>query len=89
MMALKENIYEILKAYTEKNHIAASAVILEEYAEEIAKSGLVVEVVRCKDCQYGDLINCECWCTLHYTGMSDSDFCSYGVAKMDGKGEGE
>ena len=48
----------------------------------------VVEVVRCKDCQHSDLINCERWCTFHDAIMDDNDFCSYG-AKMDGKGEGE
>lgn len=47
----------------------------------------VVEVVRCKDCKYANLVRscskymCEKGCgTLKYS----TDFCSYGEAKMKG-----
>ena len=40
----------------------------------------VVEVVRCKECQYGYILNRVCWCNLHDTRMKDTDFCSYGIA---------
>ena len=35
---MKETIANILKEYTKKNHISASFVILEDYAEEIANA---------------------------------------------------
>lgn len=38
---IKDKIVEILKAYTKKHNIAASSVILEEYAEELVKNGVV------------------------------------------------
>lgn len=40
-MTDKEKIFEILKTYVKKNGIMASTVILEEYAEELSKNGLV------------------------------------------------
>lgn len=40
-MTDKEKIFEILKTYVKKNGITASVVILEEYAEELSKNGLV------------------------------------------------
>lgn len=46
----------------------------------------VVEVVRCKDCVS---YNGHRYCNYHADPVMDDDFCSYGVAKMDGKGEGE
>lgn len=41
-MTDKEKITEILKAYTKKNNISASVVILEEYAEELIRQGVIV-----------------------------------------------
>ena len=37
---MKETIANILKEYTKKNHISASFVILEDYAEELVKHGV-------------------------------------------------
>ena len=56
----------------------------------------VVEVVRCQDCKYKD----DCARQMVHTTRdyvleqnistyNKVDFCSYGEAKMDGKGEGE
>ena len=50
----------------------------------------VVEVVRCKDCRRwggkdNDFGMCHCLCRQTEKG----DFCAYGEAKMDGKGESE
>ena len=52
----------------------------------------IATIVRCKDCKHSYFVkSCskyECKKgrgTLKYS----NDFCSYGVAKMDGKGEGE
>ena len=50
-MTDKERITEILKAYTKKHNIMASSVILEEYADELVKQGVVMPI-RCKDCIY-------------------------------------
>lgn len=50
-MTNKERITEILKAYTKKHNIMASSVILEEYAEELVKQGVVMPI-RCKDCEH-------------------------------------
>lgn len=61
----------------------------------------VVEVVRCKDCVNSrplchtekKLYNDDCvGCTkistsYHSVIMNENDYCSYGCAKMDGKGE--
>jgi predicted aconitase with swiveling domain len=41
-MTDKQRITEILKAYTKKHNISASSVILEEYAEELVKQGVIV-----------------------------------------------
>jgi hypothetical protein len=41
-MTDREKITEILKAYTKKHNIMASSVILEEYAEELVKQGVIV-----------------------------------------------
>ena len=60
----------------------------------------VVEVVRCKDCVrwspdggYGlDLDGTKRLygeCVITNFSHKENHFCSYGVAKMDGKGEGE
>ena len=52
----------------------------------------VVDVVRCKDCKYWveekDFgMFCSHWGSTLAESQAD-DFCSYGEAKMDGKGEG-
>lgn len=63
----------------------------------------VVEVVRCKDCKYGRAMNkreaelyvegCVMCNRISVSGeenaMFATDFCSYGEAKMDGKGDGK
>ena len=41
-MNAKEKITVILKDYTKKHNISASSVILEEYAEELVKQGVIV-----------------------------------------------
>ena len=50
-MTDKERITEILKAYTKKNNISASSVILEEYAEELLANGVIVP-----PCKVGDTV---------------------------------
>ena len=50
-MTDKQKITEILKAYTKKHNIMASSVILEEYADELVKQGVVMPI-RCKDCKH-------------------------------------
>ena len=50
----------------------------------------VVEVVRCKDCQFYEEVeyypDCgiKCVCRLFKRQMHNNDFCSYGVRKNDG-----
>ena len=60
-----------------------------------AKAADVVEVVRCRDCVHfqpyeGEEHKGDC---AELVGLEscvyEEDFCSYGEAKMDGKGEGE
>ena len=48
-MTDKLKITEILKAYTKKNNISASSVILEEYAEELVRQGAILP-----PCKVGD-----------------------------------
>ena len=48
-MTDKQRITEILKAYTKKHNISASAVILEEYAEELLANGVIVPPVGIGD----------------------------------------
>jgi hypothetical protein len=48
-------------------------------AIEDAPKADVVEVVRCKDCQYNYHCGCSHDFALHI--MKDDDFCSYGVRK--------
>ena len=50
-MTDREKITEILKAYTKKHNIMASSVILEEYAEELVKQGVIVP-----PCKVGDTV---------------------------------
>lgn len=82
-MTDRERITEILKAYTKKHNIMASLVILEEYAEELIRRGVVMPI-RCKDCKHCDPDNRHC---DHYMGTvlpvsrEDNDFCSYGERK--------
>lgn len=82
-MTDKEKITAILKAYTKKHNISASLVILEEYAEELIRQGVVMPI-KCKDCKHCDPYNRHC---DHYMGTvlpvsrEDNDFCSYGERK--------
>lgn len=60
------------------------------YAQAIAAAD-VVEVVRCKDCKHWNNGYC-CGVPLvgddaSYVATEETDYCSYGCAKMDGKGE--
>jgi hypothetical protein len=75
-MTDKEKITEILKAYTKKHNISASVVILEEYAEELVKQGVIVPPCKVGDtvyvimetsCEDVDLANtvCEFYKKLH------------------------
>ena len=50
-MTDKQKITEILKAYTKKNNISASSVILEEYVEELLANGVIVP-----PCKVGDMV---------------------------------
>ena len=51
-MTDKEKITEILKAYTKKNNIMASVVILEQYADELVKNGVIVPPCKVGDTAY-------------------------------------
>ena len=93
-MTDKERITEILKTYTKKHNIMASSVILEEYAEELIRQGIVMPI-RCKDCEYYEPINsigtqgtCNCGeMDMNYGGEFypfANDFCSYGTPKERG-----
>lgn len=86
---MKNTIANILKEYTKKNHISASFVILEDYAEELVKNG-VQAIVKCKDCKhwekccYDPIIEREygeCRRPLGEDGASketaENDFCSF------------
>ena len=52
------------------------------YVAEYLVSNDVVQVVRCKDCKHWN--NGDCY---RLELSMPNDFCSYGEAKMDGKGE--
>ena len=88
----KLKITEILKAYTKKNNIYASSVILEEYAEELVRQGAIVPV-RCKDCKHAyinsfsaqsGIVLCK-FLTNRANGdqviTQQDDYCSYGELK--------
>jgi hypothetical protein len=45
-MTQVERIKQILVDYTKRNHIMASSVILENYAEELVKNGVVIPPVK-------------------------------------------
>ena len=92
-MSDKERITEILKAYTKKHNIAASSVILEEYAEELVKNGIIT-VVRCKDCKYWDKQGFDTLLDVDFgnckrghlesefhSQTGENDFCNYGERK--------
>ena len=48
---MKDKIADILKSYTSKHGIMASSVILESYADELVKNGVVV-----LPCKVGDMV---------------------------------
>ena len=92
-MTDRERITEILKAYTKKNNISASVVILEEYAEELVRQGVKLPVM-CKDCKYyketgiGEFDKPLGICKVHKIisddepiDVDEDDFCSYGELK--------
>ena len=78
-MTAKEKITEILKAYTKKHNISASTVILEEYAEELVKQGVIVPVM-CKDCRYckPTAVDGIMACIRNSKYIKPTDYCSYG-----------
>ena len=46
-------------------------------------------IVRCKNCEYWNEADNLCGVSVEDNSMwFANDYCSYGVAKMDGKGEG-
>ena len=49
---MRDKIAEILKAYTKKNNISASSVILEEYADELIANGVIAPPCRVGDKVY-------------------------------------
>lgn len=51
-MTDKEKITAILTAYTKRNNIMASVVILEQYADELIKNGVVF--APCKEEKAGE-----------------------------------
>lgn len=80
-MTDKERITEILKAYTKKHNIMASSVILEEYADELVKQGVVMPI-RCKDCKHLMFSDMYGECSQAHMGIvRPDDFCSYGERK--------
>lgn len=61
-----------------------------ETALKHAPASDVVEVVRCKDCQYLMDKNGSCWCEEHSDGFGShivyvdkDDFCSFGIKPED------
>ena len=60
-MTDKKRITEILKAYTKKHNIMASSVILEEYADELVKQGVVMPADNY--CSKGERKDGEQWLT--------------------------
>ena len=80
-MTDREKITEILKAYTKKHNIMASSVILEEYAEELIRQG-VVKVVRCKDCKHRTNKGiCEKFRQRYPFFPEDDFYCGFGELK--------
>lgn len=85
-MTDKQKIIEILKAYTKKNNISASSVILEEYAEELLANGVKIPI-RCKDCMFykhTEIGNCMA-CVRQTAYKKPNDFCSSGIKEREGK----
>ena len=60
----------------------------DELCEDFKAAADVVEVVRCKDCVYASRDGYICRYSVGRVTSPD-DYCKNGVAKMDGKGEGE
>lgn len=55
-----------------------------KFAIDSESTADVVEVVRCKDCEYGDTLENkgrEVWCTLHDTCFGEDSYCSSGERK--------
>ena len=78
----KEKITKLLAEYTKKNHIMASVVILENYAEHLIAND-IVPVVKCEKCVFSKYIedsgNYKCTTTKGRFGVvKPDDFCSYG-----------
>lgn len=95
-MSDREKITAILKAYTKKHNIMASSVILEEYAEELIRQGVVMPI-KCKDCKHAYINSfsaqsgiaiCKFWSNRSETNIlavQQDDFCSYGELKESEK----
>jgi hypothetical protein len=61
---------------------------LTDYQKKVKGKSDLVEVVRCKDCEYLMSGNGFCWCEEHSDGFGDyvvyvdaDDFCSFGIKK--------
>ena len=91
-MSDKQRITEILKAYTKKHNIMASSVILEEYAEELVRQGVVMPI-RCKECKHAYINSFSAQSGIALCKLltnrtkgeqvitQQDDFCSYGELK--------
>ena len=84
--------HDICGAYTGEETITFFP--YNEDCEHFENKADVVEVVRCKDCLYYGGITygnvCRRFSALNVKNCTKpTDFCSFGVAKMDRKGEGE
>ena len=91
-MTDKERITEILKTYTKKHNIMASSVILEDYAEELARQGVVMPI-RCKECKHAYINSFSAQSGIALCKLltnrtkgeqvitQQDDFCSYGELK--------
>ena len=79
-VADKERITEILKAYTKKNNISASVVILEEYAEELLANGVIVQ----KQGEWQDNHNGTFTCSVCGGKVSKMNYCGNCGAKVKG-----
>lgn len=71
MHPMRDKLIEIMKY---RRHLETS-----ELADVLLENGAIVDVVRCKDCEHYRE-GCDI-CMLHFSGVDDDAFCSYGVRK--------
>jgi hypothetical protein len=77
-MTDSKRIAEILKAYTKKNNISASSVILEEYADELLANGVIVQ----KEGEWQDNHNGTFTCSVCGSRVSKMNYCGNCSAKL-------